>query len=572
MSLKNQTSTLLLKTPTPVLLSLLALILCIPLIILDAIPQTDVAARYAPMAEAFAAKDWFFAFHPRIPPLLPTTAGLICSAFDVDGFLACKLASALFFALGAIPLFNIFNTVFGKKTAHIGTFLYLFYPHLLRFAHMGFRDTAKGFSFILATYGLLLIFQKQKKSSTPLLQHFNTPRPEGTLPSGYLYCMLGSAGLFLVRGDCSLYAFVFLGAAVLLNLKTGFPKKAILAGLGTLLLISPWLLYQHKTIGYPVPELRHAMFLEKTALSRFYNDDAKIRLPGRERPAPARSLSKKQPSSAQKPTPRTVRTPASSPQIIFPPSRSSYTVSKFTEAILLESVYPLFALFAIPIIILRIRRKEWRPEESFLLGIFFLHGVLQVGQIAIADQKLYVSPRYLVSVSPLVFGWSALGMMHLSEEIKRRRPKQANRLIRLLCICGLIGLYLHASGRIIKSYTSEKKRERRENVLLCSEWINSDCTIPRKRDPNTPRKALEYRTGQRPNILSTERALAYFSSGQAYTPERLKSGLARYCATERIDYIALFNEQTNDFKNLPPPLFSTGDSKYDMVVFRPTKR
>ncbi len=546
MSLKNPTSTLLLKTPTSVLLSLLALILCIPLISLDTIPQTDVAARYAPMAEAFAAKEWVFAFHPRFPPLFPVTAGLICS-FGVNGFLACKLASALFFALGVIPLFNIFKTVFGKKTARIGTILYLFYPHLLRLAHIGFRDTAKGFSFILATYGLLLIFQQTSR------QRNSTLKPQAPNPShGYLYCMLGSAGLFLVRGDCSLYAILFLGAAFLLNLKTGFPKKAILAGIGTLFLISPWLIHQYHTVGYPVPETRHAELLNQSTLARFHNPNATF-LSSQKKTyvAPNRPRQKKPDGHA---------TP------------SHHTISKFVEAILFESVYPLFALFAIPVIILRIRRKEWRPEESLLLGIFFLHGMLQVGQIAIAGQKLYVSPRYLITVSPLVFGWSALGMMHLAGELKRRRPKQANRLIRLICVSGLIGLYLHASGRIIKSYTSEKKRERRENVLLCSEWINSDCTIPRTRDTNTLLNATKYRTGQRPNILSTECAIAYFTSGQNHALKRLKKGLAHYCKNECIDYIALFNEQTNDFENLPTPLFSTGDSKYDMVVFRPTKR
>ncbi|PWM82040.1 MAG: hypothetical protein DBX90_06470, partial [Lentisphaerae bacterium] len=79
-------------------LFLLALALGLGLAAINVFPAPDVATRYAPMAEAFAAGEWKYAFHPRIPMLHQTLAGCFCWLFGISGFAGCRLAAVLVFA------------------------------------------------------------------------------------------------------------------------------------------------------------------------------------------------------------------------------------------------------------------------------------------------------------------------------------------------------------------------------------------------------------------------------------------------------------------------------------------
>lgn len=73
------------ETIRPGMLFVAALLLTVLPVLLTGQPMRDVAARYAPMARAFAEGDWAFAFHPRIPPLFPLFAGVLAS-FGLEPF------------------------------------------------------------------------------------------------------------------------------------------------------------------------------------------------------------------------------------------------------------------------------------------------------------------------------------------------------------------------------------------------------------------------------------------------------------------------------------------------------
>ena len=96
------------------------LLLCVcdlPLLYLRDWPLRDVALRYAPMAEHFAAGNWQFAFHPRCQLLHTSVAGIFAFLLDCDGFSACRISAFFFFCLCIIPLFFLMRRIFGCKVA-----------------------------------------------------------------------------------------------------------------------------------------------------------------------------------------------------------------------------------------------------------------------------------------------------------------------------------------------------------------------------------------------------------------------------------------------------------------------
>jgi hypothetical protein len=237
----------LLKTPYPI--ALLALAISLALAATSDIPVRDVGLRFAPMAEAFASGDWSFAFHPRVPPLFPVSAGILAYVFGLGGFTAAKIASSLFFAAGVFPLFGVFRRVFDLRTALLGALLYALCSHLLRLASSGLRESAKGFAFILAIYGLICLYQRRER----LL--------------AYIWLAIGSALLTLCRAEGLLFALIFLGFAGLLEFwRMGKPHLPWRSGLAFLLgfsLITPALMFNYHVLGYLVPEGRLAVVIER---------------------------------------------------------------------------------------------------------------------------------------------------------------------------------------------------------------------------------------------------------------------------------------------------------------------
>ena len=252
----------------PCLIFVLSLLLCTSLSSLNDIPERDVACRYAAMAEAFAAGDWTYAFHPRIPPLLPCCAGVVAWLTGCSGFVAAKTVSILFFAACVFPLYGIFLRTFNENIARWGCVLLMFSSHLLRIAVSGLRDSSKGLAIIIACYAILCIWQQRTKLA------------------GYLWCACGAALLTLTRGDCVLYALLFLATIFVFELyRRGaffFPWRTVMALFVYLLCLSPQLAYNYRTIGYPVPEVRYGMILNKLEHRlglNFYNRNAIMKLP-----------------------------------------------------------------------------------------------------------------------------------------------------------------------------------------------------------------------------------------------------------------------------------------------------
>lgn len=251
----------------PALISCAVLLLLLPALLFSELPKLDVACRYAPMAEAFAAGDWEFAFHPRVTPLLPVCAGILAKLFPVSGWAACQMASALFLALSVFPVFFAIRRIYGFGNAVFASALIPFCSYLMRLGYFGLRETAAVFGASLLPYAAALLHDS------------------GRRPGGYLAFAFGAAVLLLSRGDTAL----FVAAASLALLVWDFirhrhPLRSLAAGALVLLILLPQMCYNWRMIGWPVPEYRHAMVLRRVSkklplLDKLRNPEPRLPLP-----------------------------------------------------------------------------------------------------------------------------------------------------------------------------------------------------------------------------------------------------------------------------------------------------
>ena len=114
---------------------------------------SDTMARYAPMADAFARGDWYYAFHPRFGVLFQVVAGSIAWATGLNGGSAVQIAAILFLALAAIPLWYLVREIFGEGVAWGAVALLLVSDDFTRYAMDGLRDSGKCLAFALLGLG-----------------------------------------------------------------------------------------------------------------------------------------------------------------------------------------------------------------------------------------------------------------------------------------------------------------------------------------------------------------------------------------------------------------------------------
>lgn len=233
---------------SPALLFLLLWVLLIPCILLEDYPLPDVAMRYDPMAEAFARGDWRFAFHPRITPLLPVSAGIIAAVLQCSGFLACKLASSLFLSLSLFPLYAATRRLFGRPIALCSSILFIVCPYILRFGYYGSRESGTMFGILLCFYAAVLLAQTPRKF----------------VP--WFWFALGETVILLSRGDMVLFAAALFAVLFVWDcIRFRIPFRSVLTAFAILILIVPPLCCNRRLTGYPVLDTRHAVIFRMAA-------------------------------------------------------------------------------------------------------------------------------------------------------------------------------------------------------------------------------------------------------------------------------------------------------------------
>ena len=225
---------------------LVFMVLSVLPVLVEILPQRDVAFRYAPMAEAFRDGDFIYAFHPRTGFLHTFTSGIICYLFRCDGFLACKISSLLFMGLGLFPLYAIMRRVYSRFMAEICTFIFVLASQLHRLSWSGLRDSHKTFLILLAACSLILIFQEREKWS------------------GYIWLGIAVGLGIVTRGDLVLIMALLFFWGIVLELKLKkIPWRSILGSILALLLALPAIVLNWYLAGVAVPEIRFAWIFRK---------------------------------------------------------------------------------------------------------------------------------------------------------------------------------------------------------------------------------------------------------------------------------------------------------------------
>lgn len=441
--------------------------LALGMVWLTEFPDRDVLSRYAPMAEAAAAGDWKYAFHPRVPFLFPLLGGFFTLFTGGNGFTGCKIAGAVCFALTVFPLWGIFGKVFGEKTARWGTMLFALCSPWLRVASSGNRESAKMLFFMIGVYALICLWAERRR-----LKY-------------YLLLGASAAAMSLVRDDALLIGGL-MGVTALCFEIIGirrFPWRTFLAALTGLAVLLPGLATTYAVTGYPALSVR---FLN--AAMAIFPEDAFGRVPGMlprswERTAPeAAAVPGELPSgignaSGTGEVPEMVtwlEVPREAlPDHILEPPFSGKRVAEFIESLLRGSCF-IFAIPALAVIAVRCRKKRFGAAEAILAGVWVGHMLAIVLQVLIADGYLYVSRRYLMPAAPLLFGWTALFVIWIREQIAARFPGRAGeRLWRGAATAAVVALLANAADSQLDKRFSEKERFERETIRKWAEAIRS---------------------------------------------------------------------------------------------------
>ena len=390
------------------------ILLALAPLLIDVMPQRDVAFRYVPMAEAFRDGDFVYAFHPRTGFLHTFTAGLFAWVFRCSGFTACKMSSLLFMGLCLFPLYGLMKRVFSRTMAELCCFMFVVGSQLHRLAWSGLRDSHKAFLLVTAAYALILIYQERKKWQ------------------GYLY--LGAAtGLGMItRGDLVLNMLLlfFWGIVMEWKLKK-IPYRSIASAFLALVLAMPSIVLNWYLAGVAVPEIRFAWIFRKLM----------HRYPGLPDTLPmiaaglfcgffAAWVLRKIIDAGYGWIPAAAAALGLTGLLVWGIRRPDFyvegTVLSYFGAIF-KGFFPVFAVTGLIGIYYRITRKKWTREESILAAVLYGNAVLVCMQIILYDTVLYVSSRYLLPGVPMELGWSAIGVLFwwslLSGPFREKYPK-----------------------------------------------------------------------------------------------------------------------------------------------------
>ncbi|WP_273306081.1 glycosyltransferase family 39 protein [Victivallis lenta] len=469
-------------TRQPFFYFLAALALALPLAACTAIPSLDVAGRYAPMADALAAGEWRYAFHPRVSPLLPVLGGVFSFLSGWSGFAGVKLAASLLFALAVFPLFALFKRVFSEQVACWGVLFFLFCSHVLRYAGEGLRDAGKTLPLAIAAWALIGL------RSAPRQWRY--------------YLWLGAAFALgtAIRPELMAVIGLILVAAFLCDCAGNrLPYRSVTAGGFGLLLLAPMFWSNYTATGYPVPDIRFIPLIRKFAA----NNPPAVSVPVR-------------PKVVLPPPSELLPPPVKLPDAVL---RARQTGNRWYEAAgylegLFEGSYPYFLIPVLLGIGWRIRRREWNAGESVILAILIGHALLLTLQNVIADGYLGFSKRYLIPAAPLAFGWCGWSAIMLWGVLKRRFPACCN--FRTACaVTALLmtALYADAFGPVIREYTSRKQSAKRLAIEKATAVIRADYRGERRTEREfTP---YSYRSNRRPLVLAFDdiKPAVYLSGG-----------------------------------------------------------
>ena len=206
------------------------------------VENPDCAARYAPMAEAFARGDWYESFHPRFCVLFQVLTGFLVWLSGCSGVVACQIVSAAFLGAALIPYWYVMRRVFNDdRIAWLSLGILLVIPRISGDAMNGLRDTGRILALAMWVLGVLRMIGEQR----------------GTL--------LQAAGLFILvslKIDCFLPAALMCLFSVVLAIRRRLWLPAVLSPLSFLLAAAAVCAMVWAYTGWFVPAPQYIAFLK----------------------------------------------------------------------------------------------------------------------------------------------------------------------------------------------------------------------------------------------------------------------------------------------------------------------
>ena len=469
------------------MLVLLALIECV---YLKDIPYRDVAHRYIPMAEAFAAGDFQFAFHPRIPPLQPLCGGIVAKCSGVDAYLGLKIASAIWHLAGGVLIWLLFRTVYpdDRRTALFGTLLYGFFPYMFHMAYSGMRESAKCTVLILLALALVRCLRTPSRWRD--------------------YLLLGiAAGLGgLIRAEMSAVGmFCIFCAAVFESVSGGPPRRSAFATVVALCPLMANALVNYRFFGHAMPDSHFAWLFVKHL--------GRAAVPG-DALAAAAGIAVLLPAAAYAAARLFRRIPVgyfwggalfvTAAMTVFTALTGADrgipgTLGGFFLAVISGMYY-----FVVPVGLVHVGRqiylRKFTSAEHAILLVAAANFLLSVLQAQIFSRILTISSRYLFPATPLFFGFFLLGWEDIYRWLQRFLPKWCTAVILALSIAGLCAMYIsHLPQPLYREHHASSHVEDTAAIREICRLMRQDQgrAIPR-RNAVSP---WVYRRRSSPNIL-----------------------------------------------------------------------
>ena len=154
----------------------------------------------------------------------------------------------------------------------------------------------------------------------------------------------------------------------------------------------------------------------------------------------------------------------------------------------LFSVYYPFLAVAL---LWNIVKKRWSVEQTLLMLIFVMHVFGVVAMLAL-NGRLYISPRYLVSALPLLFGWCGVALITM-ECLTSCLPKFLKKTWHVLLVIGYLGCTLHGVFPAFEAYIPRKDGLRRKVLLTFAADIR-ELEANRKIPPNHKKPKFNLKT------------------------------------------------------------------------------
>ena len=450
--------------PGPNGIAVVGFLLCTPMIVLTTDLPDDAAYYYARLTYEFANARWDHAFFPMIPPLVPTIAGTICLVSGLEAYVSLKITSSIFFSLCTIPVYHLAADLWNKRTACIAALLVPFCSRLLRYGGEGLIDPAKTFFFLVMVLAIWRFWRSDNTLKFTILFSLSAAGLTLARTEGVLVAAMG--GVFLIGFEIT-KGWRKYGPSGIWKLPNAFLSIVMTVGL-----LSPWIAYQWRMLGYPVTDSRQLPIV-KGIFDRVGYEAA----------------------------------PGSLEEELAYYELGRQAVGDLGQSIL-EGMYPLFGVIALVVIVGRLRRRLLSPGEFFLLFWIIFHLLLFVFLWA---QGVLVSKRYIIHAIPLYFGWTAIGLINLTQYTQDRLGANGKRiLLSCFAVAVLINIW-NGNKRALRRF-KEKYQVESNRVQEISGWLR---TTGRDMVPSTVRPlkstTMNYHNGRIPIIVTTDNNIIYSS-------------------------------------------------------------